>query len=250
MICKSCGAEYKENQITCPFCGAENVEEAYRRQEDYVDRLRRKSEFLARLPEWCVKIIGNAMKHFAIIGAVFFVVVLIIAFLVVSIQGSMGVRKMERNLAKLEKLYDKGDYEKLSDFYWDLDDTYGGSYEKYYRTISVYNRTEWVMYQMEKLSDDYVEYITEDEMDSMLQDLVKTLYEIEEMEKLGFIYEEGEAMLEFRKILMDGVREHIPMSEVEFQAAYDTYLPEEDNDYSKEAQLILQRAIARKSNRE
>lgn len=242
MVCKNCGAEFEDNLIKCPFCGAENVAESYRRQRSYVDDLRRKSDFLAALPEWLVRLLGGVMKHTAMIVVVFFLIVLLIAFVVTKIHSSTALWRMDYNIAKLERLYEAGDYEKLEDVYWKLEDTYGGSYEKYYRTANMYSRVDWVMYNMEKLSGDYVVHVSVEEVDDMLEDLMSALHKIDEMEAEGFIYEEDAAMLEFRQILMDGVEEHLPLDETEFQAAYDKY-SEEENDYTEEAELILQRAI-------
>lgn len=243
MVCKNCGAEFDGNLIKCPFCGAENVEESYRRQREYVDDLKKKSDFLAALPNWITMTLGKAMSHMAVVAVVLFLVILLIAFIGAKIYSSTSVWRMERQIAKLEELYVAGDYEKLEDIYWDMDDTYGGTYEKYYRTADIYSRVDRIMYCMEKLSGDFVEYVNVADVEDMLEDLMDTLHDIEVMEQDGFLYDEGEAMLTFQKTLLEGVEKHIPMSEEEFETAYDKYLSEEENDYSKEAELILQRAI-------
>lgn len=241
MICKNCGAEYEDNLIECPFCRAENVAESYRRQASYVNDLKRKSDFLAVLPDWIVGLLGKVMKHTAVFAVGLFLIVLLIAFLGTKIYSSTAIWRMERNIAKLEKLYEAADYEKLQDVYYDMEDTYGGSYEKYYRTVNVYSRMDWVMYNMEKLSDKYVQFLTVEEVEDMLESLMSVLYAIDEMEAAGFPYGEEKAMQQFEKTLLDGVEQHIPMDEVEFQAAYDKYLEDEKNDYSQEAALILER---------
>lgn len=246
MICKNCGVEFEDNLIQCPFCGAENVAESYRRQETYVDNLRKKSDFLAVLPEWIVNLLGRVMKHTAILAVGFFLLVLLIAFLGTKIYSSTAVWRMERNIAKLEKLYEAGDYEKLKQVYWDMEDTYGGSYEKYYRTVNTYSQVDWVMYNLEKFSGDYVEYISVEEVEDTLEDLIIVLHYIDEMRVDGFPYGEGKAMQEFEKCLREGIEEHLPMNASEFQTAYDKYSSEEETDYGVEAELILNRLIGEK----
>ena len=246
MICKNCGVEYDDNLVKCPFCGAENVAESYRRQASYVDNLKKKSDFLAALPEWIASLLGRVMKHAAIFAVGFFLLVLLIAFIGTKIYSSTAVWRMERNLAKLEKLYQAGDYEKLEDVYWDMEDTYGGSYEKYYRTVQTYSRVDWVMYNLEKFSGEYVAYISVEEAEDTLEDAIIVLHDIDEMKIDGFPYGEGEAILKLEKVLRDGIEKHLPMNASEFQAAYDKYSTEDENDYSVEAALILERLIGEK----
>ncbi len=243
MICKNCGAEYEDSLVSCPFCGAENVEESYRRQASYVNSLKKKSAFMEKLPEWIVRCLGKVMKHTAILAVGIFLVVLLLAFVGTKIYSSTAIWRMERNVAKLEKIYQSGDYEQLKEVYWDMEDTYGGSYEKYARTVDVYWQTDWVMYNMEKLSDKYVQYISVEEVEDMLEDLVSVLHEIDELEESGFPYGEEKAMLEFRNILEEGRKEHLPLDEDEFQAVYEKYVEDGENNYTEEAALILKRAI-------
>lgn len=243
MICKNCGAEYEDSLVSCPFCGAENVEESYRRQASYVNSLKKKSAFMEKLPEWIVRCLGKVMKHTAILAVGIFLVVLLLAFVGTKIYSSTAIWRMERNVAKLEKIYQSGDYEQLKEVYWDMEDTYGGSYEKYARTVDVYWQTDWVMYNMEKLSDKYVQYISVEEVEDMLEDLVSVLHEIDELEEDGFPYGEEKAMLEFRNILEEGRKEHLPLDEDEFQAVYEKYVEDGENNYTEEAALILKRAI-------
>lgn len=246
MICKDCGAEYDDTLIGCPFCGAENVEESYRRQAAYVNDLKKKNAFMSMLPEWIVRCLGKLMKHTAILAVGIFLVVLLVAFLGTKIYSSTAIFRMERNIARLENLYDAGDYDKLKDVYWDMEDTYGGSYEKYARTVNVYSQTEWIMYNMEKLSGNYVKYVTAQEVEDMLEDLVSVLHKIDAMEEADFPYGEEKAMLEFRNILEEGRKEHLPLDEGEFQSVYDKYVEDGENNYTEEAALILKRAIGEK----
>ena len=122
MICKDCGAEYEDTLIGCPFCGAENVEESYRRQASYVNSLKKKSAFMEKLPEWIVRCLGKVMKHTAILAVGIFLVVLLLAFVGTKIYSSTEIWRMERNVAKLEKIYQSGDYEQLKEVYWDAVD--------------------------------------------------------------------------------------------------------------------------------
>ena len=248
MICKDCGAEYDDNLIKCPFCGAENVAESYRRQASYINDLKKKSAFLAMLPDGIVSLLGKIMKHTAILAVGGFLIVLLLAFLGTKIYSSTAIWRMERNIAKLEKLYEAGEYETLKEVFYDMDDTYGGSYEKYARTVNIYWQTDWIMYNMEKLSGKYVEHVSVEEVEDMLEDLMDVLHTIDEMESDGFPYGEEKAVLEFKKILEEGIKEHLPMDASEFQAAYDKYAEVEagEDDYTKEAAFVLERAIGEK----
>lgn len=245
MICKNCGAEYDDTLLQCPFCNAENTEEAYRRQQDYVEGYKRKASFLSRLPEWIVSTTGNAMKRIAIIGMGIFLLVVLIAFIGTKIYSSTAVWRMEMAIDKMEEYYQAGEYEKLKDYYYETDYIGGAAYEKYDRTVEVYSRMDWIMYQMEKMGDEYAKFITVDEAEDALDDTIECLYVIEEMEEAGFVYDEEKAMLEFREQLLDAVETYVPMTEQEFQAAYDKYVQaegaEKDIDFAEEARLIVER---------
>lgn len=241
MICKNCGAEYDDNMLQCPFCNAENTEEAYRRQRDYVDGYKRKAHFLSRLPEWIVGITGNAMKHIAIIAMVLFLIVVLLAFIGTKIYSATAVWRMDRAVAKMERYYQAGEYEKLKEYYYNTDYIGGAAYEKYDRTVHVYARMDWLMYELEKLDSDYVAYVTVEEVEDALDDVMGSLHDIEEMEEAGFIYDEEKAMLEFKEQILDAVEIYVPMTEEEFQTAYDRYNPEEDTDYAEEAEIIVER---------
>lgn len=243
MICKNCGAEYEDALIECPFCHAENKEEAYRRQRSYVDGYKEKASFLSKLPDLIVGKTGNAMKGIAVIAIVVFLVILLIAFLGTKIYSATAVWRMDRAVEKMEKYYEAGEYEKLEDYYWDVDHVGGAIYEKYYRTVSVYSDIDWISYRLQQYGDDYVEYISVEEVEDTLYDLMACLYEIEVMEQEGFVYDERKAMLEFRAQLMDMVEAYIPMNDEEFQVAYERYVADENVDYTEEAELILNRLL-------
>lgn len=243
MICRDCGAEFDDSLIKCPFCEAENVQESYRRQNAYVYDLKKKSEFLAVLPEGIVKVLEKIMKHIAVLAVGVFLLVVFFSFLGTKIYSSTAVWRMERNIAKLETLYEAREYMKLEEAFRDMEDTYGGSFEKYARTIAMYSRTERIMYDMENLSSDYVKLVEVEGVSTMLESIMFVLHSIEQMEVEGFPYDEERAMLEFRKKLLDAIEIHIPLEKEEFQIAYDKYLMDEEIDYTKEATLILERVI-------
>lgn len=246
MLCKNCGAEYEMHLVKCPYCSAENVEESYRRQKEYVDGYKEKSSFLLHLPNRIVNTTGNIMNKTALYGILFFLLVLLISFIGVKIFTASSTSRMDRQIEKMESYYVEGNYEKLESYYYSVDYLGGAAYEKYYRTVYVYGKLEWLFVCLEELGGDYVEYLSVETVEETLEDTISLLHEIEDMEADGFRYGEGEAMLEFKEQIMDKVETYVPLTEEEFQTAYDRFVEDEDMDYTDEAELILERLLEEK----
>lgn len=104
MICKNCGAKYADDLISCPFCDAENTEEAYRRQKEYINHYQRKSNWLANLPERIVHKTGNAMSRVAILAVTIFVALIILASVCISLYNAFRTWQLDMRLEK-ESVY-------------------------------------------------------------------------------------------------------------------------------------------------
>lgn len=239
-VCKNCSAKYEASAICCPYCGAENTEAAYQKQREYVDGHKNKSKFLEKLPERIVHLTDSAMKKTAFLAVGIFIVVLLIGFVAAKIYSSMGAWRMDREVAKLEEYYQAGDYEGLQEYFWSLDSTYGGAYEKYDRTIDAYLNVTWAVRDLEEISDkDYVNYHTVENVEEILEETIETLHELNALEAEGFLYEEGDAILKFKEQLEAAVYNYLPLTEEEFKDAYNRYAVDGHNDYSNEAGWII-----------
>ena len=238
--CKNCNAKYDKDLITCPYCGAEDAEAAYQKQREYVDGHKNRSKFWEKLPDTIVRLTDSAMKKTAFFAVGIFIVVLLIGFVGAKIYSSMGVWRMDREIAKLESYYQAGDYEGLQEYFWSLDSTYGGVYEKYDRTIHAYLHVTWAVRDLEELADkDYINYHTAENVEELLEETIATLQELKGLEEEGFPYEEGDAILEFKEQLETAVRTYLPLTEEEFKDACDRYAEDGHNDYSNEAGWII-----------
>ncbi len=242
MICRNCGAEYADELLKCPYCDAENVEASYRKQQDYVNNYKKKANFFATLPDLLVNRTGSVMKKTAILIGVVFLVILLLGFLGAYISSKTAVWRMEKEVAKLEEYYQAEDYEGLEDYFYSLDSTYGGNYEKYDRVVEIYWRLNSCMRYFEDWNDpNYLKYYTYSDLEKEFGSMIYLIVIMREMEVADYPYDEGEAIESFKGQLEAAIQEYVPMSQEEIEIAVERYQEDHDYNFADEVYVLYER---------
>ena len=131
IICKNCGAEYDDEQDRCPYCGGDNFGKSVQVHEDTIHDLEREKRQWEKMPE---KVAGKGMSWTAKLGiaaVIMVAVICIIVFIVSSISHKVSYRVEQKNLEKLESLYQSGDYEGICEYLKTVEYTYQSYFDKY-----------------------------------------------------------------------------------------------------------------------
>ncbi|MBO5166876.1 MAG: hypothetical protein J6B90_09810 [Lachnospiraceae bacterium] len=145
MICNQCGAEFDSNLLQCPYCHSENRKEAKRQKRQILERYDREAENIKKEAEgYAGRTAGRWTKKLLIgIGIVLAIGVLltVVYLLCTRIFVKAEYAGKDATLAKLEELYQAGDYAALSEYMWE-EDLYGRDYDKYGELWEVYAELE------------------------------------------------------------------------------------------------------------
>ena len=230
MICKNCGAEYDDNLIQCPYCEAENTTKVYQNHYEYIDDLKKRTKDVNNLSNK----IANASTSIFVKGIValfvIVVIVLVIGFIWAKANGAIGLGKKEKDLEKLENLYEMGDYNQMLDYYYDCGFR-GGAFEKYHRIGSVYSSYEWAMSDLESLKT-YTGFVKngtakEEPMDTDILSCVKrilmTMVEIAEYREEGYLYGEAEVLEEIDRNLHEILEKELFLTSDEIEDLFKEY---------------------------
>lgn len=150
MICSNCGAEIGDNETACPYCGAMQYENS---EQKYMKDLYNLNEGLEKLDKNARKyIIKSTMKSAGIVCAAIAAAVLAGSMFgygsYKSMYNSSHNRKeihqsldwYNNNIGELNSLYDKGDYEQISEL---IKKYKGDSYVlqkwSHYNVINIYD---------------------------------------------------------------------------------------------------------------
>lgn len=131
IICKNCGAEYDDEQDRCPYCGGDNFGKSVQVHEDTIHDLEREKRQWEKMPE---KVAGKGMSWTAKIGIAAVIMVAVICsivFIVSSISRKVSYQVEQKNLEKLESLYQSGDYEGICEYLKTVGHTYQSYFDKY-----------------------------------------------------------------------------------------------------------------------
>lgn len=138
MICQSCGAEYENTSLRCPYCHSENETAAERLKQEILKSYDTEAESLKetvpktavrRWTRYLVMALG-IMLALGVIGA---------AGAVIAGRVSAGLQysKGQGHIEKLEAFCESKDLKALSDYIRE-NSLYGRSYEKYWQLAKVY----------------------------------------------------------------------------------------------------------------
>lgn len=173
MICKSCGAEFDENEEKCPFCGATSEKGAKRTFHKKLDQITDDIEDMSKKP----KIVLVKKTAVALIVAT---AVLIISVLIIVIVKDQARRKQlredeeyEQQLSQriawenevfpmLDKWYEQEDFASILAYEMDLlhqENDYGIYHWRHYSFIEIYQKYDDILKYIntaEEPVDDYV----------------------------------------------------------------------------------------------
>ena len=178
IICKNCGAEYDDELDRCPYCGGDNFGKSVQVHEDMMNELEREKKRWKEMPE---KVAGKGMSWTAKIGiaaVIMVAVICIIVFIVSSISHKVSYRVEQKNLEKLESMYQSGDYEGICEYLKTVEYTYQSYFDKYTEIVSIVN-------ECQEAADAYYKYEEEDAVayyKEYCYDYMKEHYEISEDE--------------------------------------------------------------------
>ena len=201
MICKNCGAEYDDNLIQCPYCEAENTQKVYQNHYEYIDDLKKRTTDVKNLSNKITNTSTSIFVKGIVAFVVIIVIVLIIGFIWAKANGAIGLENQEKDLEKLESLYQSGNYNEMLEYYYDCDSR-GGAFEKYYRIGSVYGTYEWAVSDVDNLKT-YAGFVKDgtakaELMDTDIKTCLKHIFEamseIAEYREEGYLYGEEEVL--------------------------------------------------------
>ncbi len=148
MKCSYCGYEYGDDELKCPFCGAENTEEARERQHALLRELDKENGQIRSLFGQLLTEQGKRTlrigKIILLAIPVFFLIVLVVSL----IRPLLADQLMQSRLGKLEVWLQNGEYEKITD-YVDEHGLYSYEYNKYWDVAQCYQYLNYVAEDLE-----------------------------------------------------------------------------------------------------
>lgn len=148
-----------------------------------------------------------------------------------------SLARQEEEIAKLEKYYQNGNYEKMCQYYRDINKS-GGDYEKYDRICTLYENMNQNIEALEK-TEEYEEIETE-YLQECLQMCMSQLSELDDMESLGFPYGEDEGAMYIKQQYTDALKYYMLLTSDEITTAAGSYV-DEKTDYMELAEIAAQR---------
>ena len=148
MICKSCGGEYKDHLLNCPYCNTENAKVAKEKKHSILKSYDKEAEEIKReLPGRVIK--RGTSLYIKILFVVLILILMVSGFVMVYSQFSADRSYDRRNRDQeiLEQYYEGGEYGKLKDYL--NQSAPGANYRKYKEVVSVWNREERLLKYLE-----------------------------------------------------------------------------------------------------
>jgi hypothetical protein len=134
MICPSCGAEYDDSSLMCPYCHSENSSAAREEKQRLLESYDKEADEIRREADNYPKQAAKKITRYLLAGLA---AVLVLGLLVTVLYLCFGRRQVNAdyrqekvNLEKLEELYGAGSYEDLTAYIKDHD-IWGRTYDKY-----------------------------------------------------------------------------------------------------------------------
>lgn len=231
MICKYCGAKFKNDASECPFCKSENTELT---DKIYHNRVGAAISKIKNVKEE-VKHKERIFTKKAAEGFLVFVGVLLIAtvlYYVISdvyavIKSGREKEKEEAYLARLETYYQKGDYAGLHACYYDNKDVFTQKDQKYREVIYAWD----YMSSIRRMMD--AERIFPIDIYYVLEYYNKIYIWTEEKTNDNTVYGNEQILLDFISEAESFLRETLGMTEIQIETVKDAQLDvDRDNNSS------------------
>lgn len=220
IICKNCGAEYDDEQDRCPYCGGDNFGRSVQLHEDMMNELKREKRQWEKMPE---KVAGKGMSWTARLGigtVIAVVIICIIVFIASSISRKVSYQVEQKNLEKLESLYQSGDYEGICEYLKKVGHTYQSYFDKYTEV----ERMQRYLNNLHDEDDSYLQWIVKNDKADALSNIdyiVGILSECQEAADAYYKYEEEDAVTYYTEYCYDYMKEHYEISEDEIKSCID-----------------------------
>ena len=244
MICKNCGGEFDERQLLCPYCGAENEEEAKKRQADTINEINEKTKEMLQKPEKVVKKAANYIYIIAGGVVLLFVIMVIVVWGFSKVSAASALDRQNKKVEELEQLYQEGKYGEMGNCLDTIDNSYAATFKKY-DTISHLYTT--MTYQIDYCESDlYFASTGNLEVQRVMEDLEEifgSLYSMKQLEEAGFVYGEKEGVLYVRGQLETTLKETMQLTDEEIRLGIDM-MADENSDYMELAEISLERMEA------
>lgn len=198
MICGSCGAEYDDNMLSCPFCGQENEAAEKLREQSMIDNMYGRIDDVMDLPD-------RKVKHTTLYILIIVGVLCVIAAASIIVAAFMGrtasdneYKKRQENLAKLEEMYQNKDYEAIGKYLDSHHIYYGAAYGKYINVADLYkDYTKVKKYSADDLKS--VKYASDgSRYKGCIWYLFGIINTVDKLESAGYVYGEKEEVETFR----------------------------------------------------
>ena len=245
-ICSFCGARYDDSEKTCPYCGSENVEYSMREQEEILREFKEKRQKLnEEIPRERIRRAHGAISTVAAIMVILISVLIVIA----TVFSVMRVRNRRKNqmqtLDILEQYYQNRQFAEMRDYYYNSDDTYSATYDKYLHMSDI-----WYSYTTGKtfLTEDLEQYIKYQDGSDVFRDsvsydlncLFRSLHIMRELEDNGYVYNEREGVEYMREMVLETLKETAGLTQEQIDYGVSIY-EDYNTDYGYLADEILGR---------
>ena len=188
--------------------------------EDMMNELEREKKRWKEMPE---KVAGKGMSWTAKLGiaaVIMVAVICIIVFIVSSISHKVSYRVEQKNLEKLESLYQSGDYEGICEYLKTVEYTYQSYFDKY---TEIAGMQRYLNYLNDE-DDSYLQWVVENDKADALSNIsyiVSILNECQEAADAYYKYEEEDAVAYYKEYCYDYMKEHYEISEDEIKSCID-----------------------------
>ena len=188
--------------------------------EDMMNELKREKRQWEKMPE---KVAGKGMSWTARLGigtVIAVVIICIIVFIVSSISRKVSYQVEQKNLEKLESLYQSGDYEGICEYLKKVGHTYQSYFDKYTEV----ERMQRYLNNLHDEDDSYLQWIVKNDKADALSNIdyiVGILSECQEAADAYYKYEEEDAVTYYTEYCYDYMKEHYEISEDEIKSCID-----------------------------
>jgi len=219
-ICESCAGKYDDMLPECPYCGSINYKGAEAEYFNQLEEVREELEDLKEVPVEETK--QEFRKQGQFLGKVFLVTVIVLALLILLyflLQADWGPRRdskadylwKQQNYPLMDKLYEKGDYEALREYFTEENENPTGEwshsdfYYLYMDATELLELYRWEKEWGELEPFDYV-IILHDEWEVLYSDESRMLDE-----------QEKERLAEYQQVIQEDFDTRWEMSETDFE---------------------------------
>lgn len=241
MICKTCGAFFPDNDVTCPYCKWENEPLAEQRRNQELSEYRNKLDAYIEVPE---KAARDAFPFFwkVVAGVFAFVIVMIVIMLFSSrCDAKEELRSHQKLLVELEELYVAGDFGTMNDLLISSGSYGDVSIRKYDIIGRMYRQIQF----MESSIASDVDFAkrnpdAQDLFDTEFSWLFTILSDCETLKENGYVYGEEAAATDFSQRADALLRDILLLTDEEITRGME--LSKEDNpDYTELRNITVAR---------